>query len=165
LEEERYRSAAEIAEAEGVTRSFVSRLLRLTLLAPDWSRFTSTIGWTRRWWRSGKVAFFACRETRRCRALLFPLARHRPRQVLQLRSLQLPSIEDRRDNIRFIKFCRRSFWRPGQQRGDLGCWCLSPHRTPLAFCSCCLCEVTGGCAGRQRVCRPSIDPIRPAFEK
>jgi hypothetical protein len=35
LEECRYRSAGEIAEAEGVTRSFVSRLLRLTLLAPD----------------------------------------------------------------------------------------------------------------------------------
>ena len=35
LEERRYRSAAEIAEAESVTRSFVSRLLRLTLLAPD----------------------------------------------------------------------------------------------------------------------------------
>jgi hypothetical protein len=35
LEEGRYRSAAEIAEAEGVTRSFVKRLLRLTLLAPD----------------------------------------------------------------------------------------------------------------------------------
>ena len=31
----KYRSAAEIAEAEGVTRSFVNRLLRLTLLAPD----------------------------------------------------------------------------------------------------------------------------------
>ena len=30
-----YRSAGEIAEAEGVTRSFVNRLLRLTLLAPD----------------------------------------------------------------------------------------------------------------------------------
>ena len=30
LEERRYRSAAEIAEAESVTRSFVSRLLRLT---------------------------------------------------------------------------------------------------------------------------------------
>src|SRR5512132_1265811 len=35
LEEGTYRSAAEIAEAEGVTRSFVNRLLRLTLLAPD----------------------------------------------------------------------------------------------------------------------------------
>jgi hypothetical protein len=35
LEEGRYRSGAEIAEAEGVTRSFVNRLLRLTLLAPD----------------------------------------------------------------------------------------------------------------------------------
>ena len=35
LEEGRYRSAAEMAEAEGVTRSFVNRLLRLTLLAPD----------------------------------------------------------------------------------------------------------------------------------
>jgi hypothetical protein len=35
LEEGRCRSAAEIAEAEGVTRSFVNRLLRLTLLAPD----------------------------------------------------------------------------------------------------------------------------------
>ena len=35
LEEGRYRSAAEIADAEGVTRSFVNRLLRLTLLAPD----------------------------------------------------------------------------------------------------------------------------------
>jgi hypothetical protein len=35
FEDERCRSAAEIAEAEGVTRSFVNRLLRLTLLAPD----------------------------------------------------------------------------------------------------------------------------------
>src|SRR5512132_2900162 len=35
LEEERYRSAAEIAKTEGVTRSYVTRLLRLTLLAPD----------------------------------------------------------------------------------------------------------------------------------
>ena len=35
LEECRYRSAGELAEAEGVTRSFVTRLLRLTLLAPD----------------------------------------------------------------------------------------------------------------------------------
>ncbi len=35
LDEGRYRSAGELAEAEGVTRSFVTRLLRLTLLAPD----------------------------------------------------------------------------------------------------------------------------------
>jgi hypothetical protein len=35
LEEGRYRSAGELAEAEDVTRSFVNRLLRLTLLAPD----------------------------------------------------------------------------------------------------------------------------------
>ena len=35
LEEGRYRSAGEIAEAEKITRSFVNRLLRLTLLAPD----------------------------------------------------------------------------------------------------------------------------------
>ena len=35
LEDGEYRSAAEIAEAEGVTQSFVNRLLRLTLLAPD----------------------------------------------------------------------------------------------------------------------------------
>jgi hypothetical protein len=35
LEEGSYRSASEIAEAEKVTRSFVNRLLRLTLLAPD----------------------------------------------------------------------------------------------------------------------------------
>ena len=35
LEEGKYRSAGEIAEAENVTRSFVTRLLRLTLLAPD----------------------------------------------------------------------------------------------------------------------------------
>ncbi|MBK8176663.1 MAG: hypothetical protein IPK66_15820 [Rhodospirillales bacterium] len=35
LEERRYRSAGELAEAEGVTRSFVNRLLRLTLMAPD----------------------------------------------------------------------------------------------------------------------------------
>ena len=35
LEEGRYRSAAELAEAEGVTRGFVNQLLRLTLLAPD----------------------------------------------------------------------------------------------------------------------------------
>jgi hypothetical protein len=35
LEEGKYRSAAEVAEAESVTRSFVNRPLRLTLLAPD----------------------------------------------------------------------------------------------------------------------------------
>jgi hypothetical protein len=35
LEEGRCRSAGEIADAEKVTRSFVNRLLRLTLLAPD----------------------------------------------------------------------------------------------------------------------------------
>ena len=35
LEQGKYRSAAELAEAEGLTRSFVTRLLRLTLLAPD----------------------------------------------------------------------------------------------------------------------------------
>ncbi|MGZ8982243.1 MAG: hypothetical protein ACXW2D_15975 [Burkholderiaceae bacterium] len=35
LEERKYRSAGELAEAEGVTRSFVNRLLRLTLLAPE----------------------------------------------------------------------------------------------------------------------------------
>ena len=35
LEQGRYRSIAEVAEAEKVDRSFVSRLLRLTLLAPD----------------------------------------------------------------------------------------------------------------------------------
>jgi hypothetical protein len=34
LEEGKYRSAGELAEAEGVTRSFVNRLLRLTMLAP-----------------------------------------------------------------------------------------------------------------------------------
>jgi hypothetical protein len=33
LEEGKHRSAGELAEAEGVTRSFVNRLLRLTLLA------------------------------------------------------------------------------------------------------------------------------------
>jgi hypothetical protein len=35
LEERKYRSAGEIADAEKVTRSFVNRLLRLTLLTPD----------------------------------------------------------------------------------------------------------------------------------
>jgi hypothetical protein len=35
LDDGRYRSAGELAEAEGVTRSFVNRLLRLMLLAPD----------------------------------------------------------------------------------------------------------------------------------
>ena len=35
LEEGSTDPAAELAEAEGVTRSFVNRLLRLTLLAPD----------------------------------------------------------------------------------------------------------------------------------
>ncbi|HYN37952.1 MAG TPA: hypothetical protein VES39_01745 [Rhodospirillales bacterium] len=35
LEEGRFRSAGELAEAEGLTRSFVNRLLRLTLLAPE----------------------------------------------------------------------------------------------------------------------------------
>jgi hypothetical protein len=31
----KFRSAGELAEAEGVARSFVNRLLRLTLLSPD----------------------------------------------------------------------------------------------------------------------------------
>jgi hypothetical protein len=35
LEEGRYRSAGEIAEAEKVDRSYVNRVLRLTLLAPE----------------------------------------------------------------------------------------------------------------------------------
>lgn len=35
LEQRQYRSAAELAEAENVSRSFITRLLRLTLLAPD----------------------------------------------------------------------------------------------------------------------------------
>jgi hypothetical protein len=35
LEAGRYRSAQEIADVEKIGRSFVSRLLRLTLLAPD----------------------------------------------------------------------------------------------------------------------------------
>jgi hypothetical protein len=35
LEAGRYRSAQEIADAEKIGRSFVNRLLRLTLLAPD----------------------------------------------------------------------------------------------------------------------------------
>jgi hypothetical protein len=35
LEDGAHRSAGEIAEAEGISRSFVNRLLRLTLLAPD----------------------------------------------------------------------------------------------------------------------------------
>ena len=35
LEAGRYGSAAEIAEAEKIGRSFVNRLLRLTMLAPD----------------------------------------------------------------------------------------------------------------------------------
>jgi hypothetical protein len=35
LDEGSYRSAGALAETEGVTRSFVNRLLGLTLLAPD----------------------------------------------------------------------------------------------------------------------------------
>jgi hypothetical protein len=35
LQERKYPSTGEIVEAEGITRSFVNRLLRLTLLAPD----------------------------------------------------------------------------------------------------------------------------------
>ena len=35
LEEGKYRSVGKLAEAEGVTRSFVNRLLQLTLLSPD----------------------------------------------------------------------------------------------------------------------------------
>jgi hypothetical protein len=35
LEQGKYKSTAELVEAEGLTRSFVNRLLRLTLLAPD----------------------------------------------------------------------------------------------------------------------------------
>ena len=35
LEQKKCRSVSELAEAEGLTRSFVNRLLRLTLLAPD----------------------------------------------------------------------------------------------------------------------------------
>jgi hypothetical protein len=35
LEDGTYRSAGEISEAEKIDRSFVNRLMRLTLLAPD----------------------------------------------------------------------------------------------------------------------------------
>jgi hypothetical protein len=35
LEDGEYRSASELAEAEKIARSFVNRLLRLTLLAPE----------------------------------------------------------------------------------------------------------------------------------
>lgn len=35
FEQGKYRSAAELAEAEDVSRSFITRLVRLTLLAPD----------------------------------------------------------------------------------------------------------------------------------
>lgn len=35
LKEGKHRSAAEIAQTESITRSFVNRVLRLTLLAPD----------------------------------------------------------------------------------------------------------------------------------
>jgi hypothetical protein len=35
LEKGTYRSAAELAEAEKITRSYITRLLQLTLLAPD----------------------------------------------------------------------------------------------------------------------------------
>jgi hypothetical protein len=35
LEDGKYRSAGEIAEAENVTKSFVNRHIRLTLLSPD----------------------------------------------------------------------------------------------------------------------------------
>ena len=35
IEDGTYRSAVEIAEAEKITRSFVNRLLRITLLAPS----------------------------------------------------------------------------------------------------------------------------------
>jgi hypothetical protein len=35
LDEEKYRSAAETADAEGVPRSFVNRLLPPTLIGPD----------------------------------------------------------------------------------------------------------------------------------
>ncbi|MGZ9219931.1 MAG: hypothetical protein ACXW5W_23200 [Candidatus Binatia bacterium] len=35
LEQNKYRSVSELAEDESLTRSFVNRLLRLTLLAPD----------------------------------------------------------------------------------------------------------------------------------
>src|SRR5512143_2293246 len=35
LENGKYRSAGELAEAENIDRSFINRLLRLTLLAPD----------------------------------------------------------------------------------------------------------------------------------
>jgi hypothetical protein len=42
LEEGKHCSAGELAEAEGVTRSFVNRLLRLTLLAPTPLKRSST---------------------------------------------------------------------------------------------------------------------------
>ncbi len=44
LEDGRYQTAGEIAEAENVTKSFVNRLLRLTLLSPDIARRSSTVG-------------------------------------------------------------------------------------------------------------------------
>ena len=42
LDEGIYRSAGELAEAEGVTRGFVNPLLRLTLLCPEISRQSLT---------------------------------------------------------------------------------------------------------------------------
>jgi hypothetical protein len=38
IEDGTYRSAGEIAEVDGVTRSFVNRMMRLTKLAPDVQR-------------------------------------------------------------------------------------------------------------------------------
>ena len=52
LEEGRYRSAAEIAEAEGVTRSFVNRLLRLTLGRRSLTPFLRESSRRRCSWRS-----------------------------------------------------------------------------------------------------------------
>jgi hypothetical protein len=44
LEEGTYLSAAEIADAEGITRSFVNRLLRMTLLRRTSKRRSSMVG-------------------------------------------------------------------------------------------------------------------------
>jgi hypothetical protein len=93
LEEGRYRPAAETAEAEGVTRSFVNRLLRLTLLAPDiveailegrqpkamqLEKLTDTI--PSEWEKERKALLSGAARARAGRALVGKISRLAPRQ-------------------------------------------------------------------------------------
>jgi hypothetical protein len=80
LEEGRCRSIGEIAEAEKIDRSFVSRLLRLTVLAPDIQE--AILGWINRCRRLAKDFKNFTRNARSVQNRRHPLHAAKPMQLL-----------------------------------------------------------------------------------